>query len=62
MTKFQAHVDTTGTTIRQISSTSQQNVFFQMRMLYFALMLCSTIFLLRLLLYAEMLAVSSVQY
>jgi len=44
MAKFQAHVDRTGTTIRKVFSTPQQNVFFQMRLLYFALMLCSTIF------------------
>jgi hypothetical protein len=61
MTKFQAHVDRTGTTIRKVFSTPQQNVFFQMRMLYFALMLCSTLFLHRLHLHAEMLAVRSVQ-
>lgn len=62
MTKFQAYVDRTDTTIRNVFYTPQQNVFFQMRMLYFAPLLCSNLFLLRLLLHAEMLAVSSVQY
>jgi hypothetical protein len=58
---FQAYVDRIYIATRKVFSAQQQNVFLQMRMLHFALILCSALFLPHLLLHDEMLAVGSVQ-